>query len=148
MSDHIVSSFDEELNEITDGLINMGALVLVALRSVEEILKNNDHNLAQKIIDNDLQINDLGQSIEIKAFNTLASRQPMAFDLRLVFSAVKMSLYLERCGDMCKGISKRILKGDLTEADSPNTIESLVTLTNRVYENLSLVLEDYAARTK
>ena len=94
MSDHIVSSFDEELNEITDGLINMGALVLAALKSVEEILKNNDHNLAQKIIDNDLQINDLGQSIEIKAFNTLASRQPMAFDLRLVFSAVKMSLYL------------------------------------------------------
>jgi hypothetical protein len=32
MSDHIVSSFDEELNEITDGLINMGALVLAALR--------------------------------------------------------------------------------------------------------------------
>ena len=146
MSDHIVSSFDEELNEITDGLINMGALVLAALRSVEEILKNNDHNLAQKIIDNDLQINDLGQSIEIKAFNTLASRQPMAYDLRLVFSAVKMSLYLERCGDMCKGISKRILKGDLTKA-APNTIESLVTLTNRVHENLSLVLEDYAART-
>ena len=146
MSDHIVSSFDEELNEITDGLINMGALVLAALKSVEEILKNDDHNLAQKIIDNDLQINNLGQSIEIKAFNTLASRQPMAFDLRLVFSAVKMSLYLERCGDMCKGISKRILKGDLTEADSPNTIDSLVTLTNRVHENLSLVLEDYAAR--
>ena len=85
MSDHIVSSFDEELNEITGGLINMGDLVLAALRSVEEILKNNDHNLAQKIIDNDLQINDLGQSIEIKAFNTLASRQPMAYDLRLVF---------------------------------------------------------------
>ena len=146
MSDHIVSSFDEELNEITGGLINMGDLVLAALRSVEEILKNNDHNLAQKIIDNDLQINDLGQSIEIKAFNTLASRQPMAYDLRLVFSAVKMSLYLERCGDMCKGISKRILKGDLTKA-APNTIESLVTLTKRVHENLSLVLEDYAART-
>ena len=43
MSDHIVSSFDEELNEITGGLINMGDLVLAALRSVEEILKNNLH---------------------------------------------------------------------------------------------------------
>ena len=100
MSEHIVSSFDEELNGISDGIITMGALVLEALKRVETTLKNNDHNLAQEIIDSDNQINDLGQSVENKVFNILASRQPMAVDLRLVFSAVKMALYLERCGDM------------------------------------------------
>ena len=95
MSEHIVSSFDEELNGISDGIITMGALVLEALKRVETTLKNNDHNLAQEIIDSDNQINDLGQSVENKVFNILASRQPMAVDLRLVFSAVKMALYLE-----------------------------------------------------
>ena len=100
MSEHIVSSFDEELNGISDGIITMGALVLEALKRVETTLKNNDHNLAQEIIDSDNQINDLGQSVENKVFNILASRQPMAVDLRLVFSAVKMALYLERCGDV------------------------------------------------
>ena len=94
MSEHIVSSFDEELNGISDGIITMGALVLEALKRVETTLKNNDHNLAQEIIDSDNQINDLGQSVENKVFNILASRQPMAVDLRLVFSAVKMALYL------------------------------------------------------
>ena len=81
----------------------MGALVLEALKRVETTFKNNDHNLAQEIIDSDAQINDLGQSVENKVFNILASRQPMANDLRLVFSAVKLALFLERYGDMCKG---------------------------------------------
>ena len=143
MSEHIVSSFDEELNGISDGIITMGALVLEALMRVETTLKNNDHNLAQEIIDSDSQINELGQSVENKVFNILASRQPMANDLRLVFSAVKMSLYLERCGDMCKGISKRIVKGDLNEAQSPDTIDHLINMSIKVHSNLALVLEDY-----
>ena len=71
MSEHIVSSFDEELNEISDGIITMGALVLEALKRVETTFKNNDHNLAQEIIDSDAQINDLGQSVENKVFNIL-----------------------------------------------------------------------------
>ena len=143
MSEHIVSSFDEELNGISDGIITMGALVLEALKRVETTLKNNDHNLAQEIIDADSQINELGQSVENKVFNILASRQPMANDLRLVFSAVKMSLYLERCGDMCKGISKRNVKGDLNEAQSPDTIDHLINMSIKVHSNLALVLEDY-----
>ena len=143
MSEHIVSSFDEELNGISDGIITMGALVLEALKRVETTLKNNDHNLAQEIIDADSQINELGQSVENKVFNILASRQPMANDLRLVFSAVKMSLYLERCGDMCKGISKRIVKGDLNEAQSPDTIDHLINMSIKVHSKLALVLEDY-----
>ena len=143
MSEHIVSSFDEELNGISDGIITMGALVLDALKRVETTLKNNDHNLAQEIIDADSQINELGQSVENKVFNILASRQPMANDLRLVFSAVKMSLYLERCGDMCKGISKRIVKGDLNEAQSPDTIDHLINMSIKEHSNLALVLEDY-----
>tara|TARA_B100000029_G_C17496931_1_gene931269 strand:- start:991 stop:1461 length:471 start_codon:yes stop_codon:yes gene_type:complete len=68
----------------------------------------------------------------------------MAIDLRIVFSAVKMSLYLERCGDMCKGIANRILKGDLNEAQSPDTINHLVNMSVKVYSNLDLVMQDYA----
>ena len=67
----------------------------------------------------------------------------MAIDLRIVFSAVKMSLYLERCGDMCKGISNRVLKGDLNEAQSPDTINHLVSMCVKVHSNLELVMQDY-----
>ena len=146
MTEHIVSSYDVDLKEISDGVISMGGEVLGALNNIETLLKNNDHELAQKIIKNDLIINDLGQSVENKVFNILASRQPMAIDLRIVFSAVKISLYLERCGDMCKGISNRVLKGDLNEAQSPETISLLVNMCSMVHSNLRIVMEDYSKK--
>ena len=146
MTEHIVSSYDDDLKEISDGVINMGDEVLGALHNIETLLKNNDHELAKKIIKNDLIINDLGQSVENKVFNILASRQPMAIDLRIVFSAVKISLYLERCGDMCKGISNRVLKGDLNEAQSPETISLLVNMCSMVHSNLGIVMEDYSKK--
>ena len=146
MTEHIVSSYDDDLKEISDGVINMGDEVLGALKNIETLLKNNDHELAKKIIKNDLIINDLGQSVENKVFNILASRQPMAIDLRIVFSAVKISLYLERCGDMCKGISNRVLKGDLNEAQSPETISLLVNMCSMVHSNLGIVMEDYSKK--
>ena len=146
MTEHIVSSYDDDLKEISDGVINMGDEVLGALNNIETLLKNNDHELAKKIIKNDLMINDLGQSVENKVFNILASRQPMAIDLRIVFSAVKISLYLERCGDMCKGISNRVLKGDLNEAQSPETISLLVNMCSMVHSNLRIVMEDYSKK--
>ena len=146
MTEHIVSSYDDDLKEISDGVINMGDEVLGALNNIETLLKNNDHELAKKIIKNDLIINDLGQSVENKVFNILASRQPMAIDLRIVFSAVKISLYLERCGDMCKGISNRVLKGDLNDAQSPETISLLVNMCSMVHSNLRIVMEDYSKK--
>ena len=146
MTEHIVSSYDDDLKQISDGVINMGDEVLGALNNIETLLKNNDHELAKKIIKNDLIINDLGQSVENKVFNILASRQPMAIDLRIVFSAVKISLYLERCGDMCKGISNRVLKGDLNEAQSPETISLLVNMCSMVHSNLRIVMEDYSKK--
>lgn len=146
MTEHIVSSYDDDLKEISEGVINMGDEVLGALNNIETLLKNNDHELAKKIIKNDLIINDLGQSVENKVFNILASRQPMAIDLRIVFSAVKISLYLERCGDMCKGISNRVLKGDLNEAQSPETISLLVNMCSMVHSNLGIVMEDYSKK--
>ena len=147
MTEHIVSSYDDDLKEISDGVISMGGEVLGALNNIETLLKNNDHELAQKIIKNDLIINDLGQSVENKVFNILASRQPMAIDLRIVFSAVKISLYLERCGDMCKGISNRVLKGDLNEAQSPETISLLVNMCSMVHSNLRIVTVSYTHLT-
>mgnify|MGYP006175398521 FL=1 len=142
--EHIVTSFDDELRELTDGLINLGGLAQIALANVEKSLKMNDHDLAKKTIEADKQINALQFELEEMTFNILAKRQPMANDLRSVFSSVKIILFLERIGDMCKGVCKRIAKGDLLNAKSPKTIDALVGLTKDVQKNLDLVLDDYA----
>ncbi len=142
--EHIVTSFDDELRELTDGLIHLGGLAQIALANVEKSLKMNDHDLAKKTIEADKQINALQFELEEMTFNILAKRQPMANDLRSVFSSVKIILFLERIGDMCKGVCKRIAKGDLLNAKSPKTIDALVNLTKDVQNNLDLVLDDYA----
>ena len=142
--EHIVTSFDDELRELTDGLIHLGGLAQIALANVEKSLKMNDHDLAKKTIEADKQINALQFELEEMTFNILAKRQPMANDLRNVFSSVKIILFLERIGDMCKGVCKRIAKGDLLNAKSPKTIDALVGLTKDVQKNLDLVLDDYA----
>jgi phosphate transport system protein len=142
--EHIVTSFDDELRELTDGLIHLGGLAQIALANVEKSLKMNDHDLAKKTIEADKQINALQFELEEMTFNILAKRQPMANDLRSVFSSVKIILFLERIGDMCKGVCKRIAKGDLLNAKSPKTIDALVGLTKDVQNNLDLVLDDYA----
>ena len=43
---HIVTSFDEELKDLTDGLVSLGGLAQLALRNVEQSLRMSDHNLA------------------------------------------------------------------------------------------------------
>lgn len=45
--EHIVTSFDDELRELTDGLINLGSLAQLALANVERALKTNDHNCSR-----------------------------------------------------------------------------------------------------
>ena len=59
--EHIVTSFDDELTELTDGLVNLGNLAQVALSNVEMALKTNDHNLAQETIDEDKKINEFSR---------------------------------------------------------------------------------------
>ena len=50
---HIVTSFDEELKDLTDGLVSLGGLAQIALRNVEQSLRMNDHDLAKQTIEAD-----------------------------------------------------------------------------------------------
>ena len=80
---HIVTSFDEELKDLTDGLVSLGGLAQLALRNVEQSLRMNDHNLAKQTIEADKQINALQVSLEDLTFKILAQREPMANELRM-----------------------------------------------------------------
>ena len=69
---HIVTSFDKELKDLTDGLVGLGGLAQIALMNVEQSLRMNDHDLAKQTIEADRQINALQLSLEDKTFNILA----------------------------------------------------------------------------
>ena len=106
---HIVTGYDDDLNEISTTLSHMGGLVeSMTADSVEAIRKRNSE-LANSVISRDKQVNEMQEKIDEDAMKLLALRHPMATDLRRTISAIRCASDLERVGDLAEGIAKRAL---------------------------------------
>lgn len=93
-------AYHRDLHKLKNDLISMGSLVSRAIGDAVISLKNRDVEMAQKVIDMDYQIDSLHNNIEDDCMRLLALQQPMARDLRLIISVLKMSIDLERIGDL------------------------------------------------
>ena len=111
MSDitHIVKSYEDELQSLNDNLIKMGSLVETQLSDSMEAIIKVDKEAAENIIKNDEKINELRATIEEQIVTVLVKRAPMAIDLRLTISTLKISSDLERIGDLAKSVAKKII---------------------------------------
>lgn len=106
---HIVRSFGEQLKALNDSIQEMGGLTLESLDRSMKALGNRDEDLATRVIEGDSRIDELNQRIQEEAVTVLALRQPMAEDLRVVVSALRVSSELERIGDYAANIAKRVV---------------------------------------
>ena len=106
--DHIVSSFDDELETLNGTILRMGGLAEAALSNAIEALSKRDEELAARVVANDERIDALEHELNDAAVAVLARRQPMANDLRVVVCALKIASDLERIGDYAKNIAKRV----------------------------------------
>ncbi len=93
-------AYHKDLHKLREDIINMGIIVGRTIGDAVLSLKNRDVELAQKVIDMDKEIDALDHSIEENCMRLLALQQPMARDLRLIISVLKMSIDLERIGDL------------------------------------------------
>ncbi|MDQ7019205.1 MAG: phosphate signaling complex protein PhoU [Robiginitomaculum sp.] len=109
MTEHIVKSFDDELDELTAEVARMGGLAEKLLSDALDAVVSRDGALANDVIQRDKEIDALQLELERRVILLLALRQPMASDLRRTFSALKISGDLERIGDLAKNIAKRAL---------------------------------------
>ncbi|PHS26904.1 MAG: phosphate transport system regulatory protein PhoU [Robiginitomaculum sp.] len=109
MTEHIVKSFDDELDELTAEVARMGGLAEKLLSDALDAVVARDGDLAHAVIERDKEIDALQLDLERRVILLLALRQPMASDLRRTFSALKISGDLERIGDLAKNIAKRAL---------------------------------------
>ena len=105
---HIVSSFDDELNNLRQKIIKMANLVETQLKEAELSLINNDLDLAKKVKITDDIVDEMEREIERLSIEMIALRSPLADDLREIISAIKISNALERIGDYAKNLSKRV----------------------------------------
>ncbi len=105
--DHIVKSYDEELKNLNDTIIEMANLTEIQFELAIEALMKQDTDLAYKIIEDDDRIDDLDHAVDEQTMNLLALRQPMAMDLRNVVAAIKISSDLERIADYATNMARR-----------------------------------------
>ncbi len=98
-------AYHKDLHKLREEILNMGSLVGKAIGDSVMSLKNRDVEIAQKVIDMDNDIDAFDHSIEENCMRLLALQQPMARDLRLIISVLKMSIDLERMGDLALEIA-------------------------------------------
>ena len=100
------TNFDKELDLLNKELIKMGSLVEDRIKGSVKALINRDENLAKNIIEGDMEVDNMERDIESKCLKLILRQQPVARDLRLISSILKMITDLERIGDHAQDISE------------------------------------------
>ncbi len=98
--------FDRQLEELNDELIEMGTMIEKAIENSAKALVNQDVALAKNVIEGDEQVDRQERIIENLCLKLLLQQQPVARDLRLISSALKMITDMERIGDQASDISE------------------------------------------
>lgn len=98
--------FQQELREVQDGLVEIAALVAEAIDKATRAFNESNVSLAEEVIADDHLIDQRTQALDELAITILARQQPVARDLRIVVSALRISASLERMGDMATHISQ------------------------------------------
>jgi phosphate transport system protein len=145
MPDHIVSSYDSELQDLRRNVSEMGGIAEKMVDEAVIALARQDTALAQAVTAADPRLDQLQRETEEKAVLTLVRRQPMAIDLRETVSAIRISGDLERIGDLAKNIAKRVMAVS-GQFQPPKIVLGVQHMNGLVLEQLKDVLDAYAGR--
>ncbi|MBJ3783606.1 phosphate signaling complex protein PhoU [Devosia sediminis] len=144
-TDHIVTSYNEELAALAQAIAEMGGQVEVAIENGTRALLKLDRELADLTIIADQRIDDMQRQIDDMAVSMIARRQPMASDLRAIITAIHVASDLERIGDMAKQLARRSLKLDGLNLQ-PSFYNGVKNMTALVLQQVKDALDAYGNR--
>ena len=128
------SRFDEQLSELNTKLITMGALCEEAISAVSKCLTENDDRLCNTVYESDRQIDNMQREIENLCMRLILQQQPVAKDLRIISSALKIISDMERIGDqasdiaeMARFVSSSTIIGKIHIDDMARSVIKMVT---------------------
>ena len=98
--------FQQSLDEVRERLVESSGLVGEAIEKATTAFGTSDVALAEEVIDNDTIIDEKAVALDELAIDILARQQPVATDLRMVVSALRISASLERMGDIAEHIAQ------------------------------------------
>ncbi|MDR0367576.1 MAG: phosphate signaling complex protein PhoU [Bacteroidales bacterium] len=109
---------EKELQAIKEEVSQMWKLVLSQLEKAKQSFLTRDIEIAREIASREKRVNVFELKIDCDCENYIALYSPVAVDLRLVLSLIKISSTLERIGDFCEGIARYMIDSDCNTADS------------------------------
>jgi len=142
MNEHIVKSYEDELNSLTAEVARMGGLTEALIADSVAAVTRRNQELAAQVVIRDEKLDEAERDIERKTIRLIALRQPVADDLRRAVAAMKVANNLERCGDLAKNIAKRTLVIIESDPLTPLT-RSIERMGRLVLGRLSSVLDAY-----
>src|SRR3981189_3796055 len=106
-SEHVTRAYDEELRRLSNTVAEMGGLAESQLGTAIEAVATRDTELAARVVEGDVRVDQLERDVDNLAIRLLALRQPVARDLREIFAALKIASDLERICDYAANVAKR-----------------------------------------
>ena len=108
-SGHTVKAFDADLESLNRMIAEMGGHAERQIAQAVDALSKQNRECASKVVTNDTALDCQQREIEQRAVATIATRQPMAVDLREIIGVLRIANELERIGDLAKNIGKRVV---------------------------------------
>ncbi|HAL20653.1 MAG: phosphate signaling complex protein PhoU [Firmicutes bacterium] len=108
------TTYLSELKELKMNMLQMGSDIEDAIKNTMKALRTDDLIMAQEVINKDCIIDDAERTIENLCLKLLLTQQPVATDMRMISSALKMITDMERIGDFAADIAEIITKGGRT----------------------------------
>ncbi len=128
-------AYHEELQALTDQLVEMTRLVGSAISRASTALLDADLSLAESVIAADDAVDNLRDALDRRAFDLLARQQPVASDLRTIVTSLRMSGDLERMGDLARHLA-RVARRRFPESAVPPELRSTIVQMSQVAEVL------------
>ena len=99
----------KEIEKLKNKTIDLSNQVKAAVHDATIAIEQRNGELAQKVIENDIVIDQQEVEIEEECLKTLALHQPVAIDLRFIIAVLKINSDLERIGDLAVNVAERAL---------------------------------------
>lgn len=99
-------TYHDQLDQLTDGLVQMSRLAAQAVTRATTALVDVDLQLSEQVISGDIDLNELYHRLDDLAFDVMARQQPVASDLRVIVTSLRMMTDLERAGDYAVHLAK------------------------------------------
>jgi phosphate transport system protein len=155
---HTVQSYNDEMNQLHQHVMQIGELVRDQLSRAVASLKEEDADAAREVIERDRLVNELDVEVDDEMVHIIAKRQPMAKDLREILTVGKIVTDLERCGDEARKIAMLCVHFYDHNTTSPSDVilrdivklsdfvDSMLDKAIRAYDDLDLDLALEAIR--